>query len=273
MEKVFVCKLFTNGNSQPMYLTDPVLGNRNSTVFKEAIEYAKNKAVRTLTSDDCINGITWAELFGDAVRHFVRDARKREISLTTIVVRENAEILSNVLVDFNDVCVFNPENTFEQYLTALNNQLGKDIHPEFAKLTYQVLFNDIDPNTKINTSSSHLVKKYGSVLATATPTTDGGYDIELDGPLKEQEPTGVRAVHHNLVVKSDGCDEHYAMMNDENNYRLSQAIGVLRYTEPTVVDDYTSTTTHTTCFIFIYPNESVYITDCYGNTVDSLRRY
>lgn len=258
MEKVFVCKLFTNGNSQPMYLTDPVLGNRNSTVFKEAFEYAKNKAVRTLTSDDCINGITWAELFGDAVRHFVQDARKREICLTTIVVRENAEILSNVLVDFNDVCMFNPENTFEQYLTALNNQLGKDIHPEFARLTYQVLFDDVDPNTKISTSSSPLVKKYGSVL---------------DNPLKEQEPTGVRAVHHNLVVKSDGCDEHYAMINDENNYRLSQAIGVLRYTEPTVVDDYTSTTTHTTCFIFIYPNESVYITDCYGNTVDSLRRY
>lgn len=272
MDKVFVCKLFTNGNSQPMYLTDPVLGNRNSTVFKEAIDYAKNKAVRTLTSDDCINGITWAELFGDAVRHFVRDARKREICLTTIALRENAEILSGIAVNFNDFYVFNPENTFEQYLAALNKQLDKDVHPEFAKLTYQVLFDDVDPDTKISTRLICQVKKYDSVLAAATPNNDGGYDIELDGPLKEQEPTGVRAIHHNLVVKSDGCDEHYAMTNDVNNYRLSQAIGVLRYTEPTVVDDHTSTTTHTTCYIFIYPNESVYITDCYGNTVDSLRR-
>ena len=273
MEKVFVCKLFTNGNSQPMYLTDPVLGNRNSAVFKEAIEYVKNKAVRTPTSDDCVNGITWAELFGDAVRHFVRDARKREICLTTIAVRENAEILSNILVDFNDLHVFNPENTFEQYLTALNKQLGKDIHPEFAKLTYQVLFGDVDPNIKINTSLLALVKNYGSVSATATPDNNGNFDIEIDNPLKEQEPVGIRSVRHNLVIKLDGCDEHYATTNDGNSYRLDEAIGVLCYTEPTIVDDHLSITRHATCYTFIYPNESAYITDCYGNTVDSLRRY
>lgn len=273
MEKVFVCKLFTNGNSQPMYLTDPVLGNRNSAVFKEAIDYVKNKAVRTPTSDDCVNGITWAELFGDAVRHFVRDARKREICFTTIALRENAEILSGIAVNFNDFYVFNPENTFEQYLTALNKQLGKDIHPEFAKLTYQVLFNDVDPNTKINTSLSPLVKKYGSVNATATSNSNGGYDIEINKPLMEQEPAGIRSVHHNLVIKLDGCDEHYAVTNDGNHYRLDEAIGVLCYTEPTIVDDHLSITRQATCYTFIYPSESVYITDCYGNTVDSLRRY
>lgn len=273
MEKVFVCKLFTNGNSQPMYLTDPVLGNRNSTIFKEAIDYAKNKAVRTPTSDDLINGTTWAELIGDAVRHFIRDARKREICLTTIVVRENAEILSNILIDFNDFYVFNPENTFEQYLTALNKQLGKDIHPEFAKLTYQVLFNDVDPNTKINTSLSPLVKKYGSVNATATSNSTGSYEIEIDNSLKEQEPVGIRSVYHTLAIKPDGCDEHYSVTNDGNRYRLDEAIGVLCYTEPAIEDVPSSTTRHTTCYIFIYPNESVYITDCYGNTVDSLRRY
>lgn len=266
MEKVFVCKLFTNGNSQPMYLTDPVLGNQRSTVFKEAIEYVKNEAVRTLTSDDCINGIAWAELFSDAVRHFVRDARKREICLTTVAFHENAEILSRITVDFNDYYVFNPENTFEQYLTALNKQLGRDIHPEFAKLTYRALFDDVDPNTKISASLSDslLVKKYGSVV--------GGYDLNADNLIKEQEPVGIRSVHYNLVVKSDGSDAYCMVSDDGNDYRLSQAIGVLRYTEPSIVDDQTSTTTYSTCFTFIYPNESVYITDCYGNTIDSLRR-
>lgn len=169
--------------------------------------------------------------------------------------------------------MFNPENTFEQYLTALNKQLGKDIHPEFAKLTYQVLFNDVDPNTKINTSLSPLVKKYGSVNATATSNSNGGYDIEINKPLMEQEPAGIRSVHHNLVIKLDGCDEHYAVTNDGNHYRLDEAIGVLCYTEPTIVDDHLSITRQATCYTFIYPSESVYITDCYGNTVDNLRRY